>query len=135
MKTIFVDTSGFIALENANDANHALAVGFQLQVAEQRLHLLTSNFVLDETYTWLRKAMSHHRAVSFGAAVQQSKVIEVVSITPEVERPAWDIFIRYGDKDFSYTNCTSFALMQQLRLEAAFSFDRHFRQFGLRVMP
>jgi hypothetical protein len=135
MNAIFVDTSGFAALENGNDANHSLAIAFQRQVADQRLRLLTSNFVLDETYAWLRVTLSHMRAVSFGASIQHSKVVEVVYITPDLEREAWEMFARYGDKDFSYTDCTSFALMQHISLDTAFAFDRHFSQFGLRVLP
>ena len=135
MKPIFVDTSGFAALLNRGDVNHALALAFDRQVAEQRLRLLTSNFVLDETYTWLRQTLGHAQTVSFGVHIQQSKVVEVVYVTPEIERIAWDILARYVDKSFSYTDCTSFALMRQLNLDTAFTFDHHFRQFGLTVIP
>ncbi len=133
MKAVFVDTSGFVALENVKDSHHLLARAFQQRVVEQKLRLLTSNYVLDETYTWLR--LGHRRAVAFGAAIQQSAVVQVVYVTPEIETAAWDIFTRYTDKDFSYTDCTSFALMKYLNIDTAFAFDQHFQQFGLVSVP
>jgi predicted nucleic acid-binding protein len=134
VKPVFVDTSGFIALENAKDQHHAEALAFQRRVAEQHLPLLTSNFVLDEAYTWLRLGLGHELALRFGEAIQHSAIVDIAEITPDIEHAAWEIFRRYADKDFSYTDCTSFALMQYLDLPTAFAFDRHFQQFGVEVI-
>jgi predicted nucleic acid-binding protein len=45
------------------------------------------------------------------------------------------VFVDTDDKDFSYTDCTSFAVMQLLGLDTAFAFDQHFRQFGFVCLP
>ena len=37
--------------------------------------------------------------------------------------------MRYNDKDFSFVDCTSFALIDHHRLDYAFAFDGHFRQY------
>jgi len=50
-------------------------------------------------------------------------------------RIAPEIFTKYRDQDFSYVDCTSFALMQRMKLSAAFAFDRHFRVMKFAVMP
>ena len=42
------------------------------------------------------------------------------------------IFLRHADKDFSFTDCTSFALIEAKRLDAVLSFDRHFSQYRFR---
>ena len=39
---------------------------------------------------------------------------------------AWDIIQRFPDQDFSLVDCLTFAMMERLGLEAAFTFDRHF---------
>jgi predicted nucleic acid-binding protein len=54
----------------------------------------------------------------------------VESVTPELIEKAWKLFKDYSDHAFSFTDCTSFALMEHLRLKQAFSFDAHFREYG-----
>lgn len=46
---------------------------------------------------------------------------------------AW--FFRYRDKDFSFTDCTSFVVMKERRLRSALTCDRHFRQAGFEMLP
>lgn len=49
---------------------------------------------------------------------------------------AWDVFRRYADKQWSFTDCTSKVVMEKLGIRKAFAFDRHFAQFGsVEVVP
>ena len=48
---------------------------------------------------------------------------------------ARDLFFQYSDKDLSFTDCTSFAVMRDMRLTQALTTDRHFRQMGFQVVP
>jgi predicted nucleic acid-binding protein len=41
-----------------------------------------------------------------------------------------DILPQYADKGFSFTDCTSFALMERLDINTVFAFDDHFAQYG-----
>ncbi|MBM4298289.1 MAG: type II toxin-antitoxin system VapC family toxin [Deltaproteobacteria bacterium] len=50
-------------------------------------------------------------------------------MTEAIEQFAKAIFIRHDDKEFSFVDCTSFALIDQHRLDNAFTFDGHFRQY------
>jgi hypothetical protein len=97
--------------------------------------LVTSNFVLDETLTLLRMNLGHQAAVQFGEQVRESKIVEVVHITEVLEERAWQIFVKYSDKDYSFTDCTSFALMEERSLSDAFAFDKHFAQHRLIMHP
>jgi hypothetical protein len=45
------------------------------------------------------------------------------------------VFFRHRDKDYSFTDCTSFVVMRELRLREALTTDRHFRQAGFQVLP
>lgn len=47
----------------------------------------------------------------------------------------WDLFQARGDKSYSFTDCTSFALMRRLGLEEAVALDADFRREGFRVLP
>jgi predicted nucleic acid-binding protein len=41
-----------------------------------------------------------------------------------------EILLGQEDKDYSYVDATSFAVMERLGIETAFTFDRHFEQYG-----
>jgi hypothetical protein len=43
---------------------------------------------------------------------------------------AWATFAQYEDKNWSFTDCSSKVVMDQMTIAQAFAFDQHFRQFG-----
>jgi hypothetical protein len=45
------------------------------------------------------------------------------------------LFFQYRDKDLSFTDCTSVAVMRELKLIAVLTTDRHFHQMGFDVLP
>lgn len=92
--------------------------------------LVTSDYVLDESYTIIRLRAGHAIAVEFGEAVRTSRVLRIESVTPQILNRAWVIFKTFSDKTFSFTDCTSFALMEELGLSTVFTVDEHFRQYG-----
>ena len=67
--------------------------------------------------------------------VAASRRVRHESIDRDRAERARAIFFRYRDKDFSFTDCTSFAIMRELRLRAALTTDRHFRQAGFDLVP
>ncbi|MHB8577630.1 MAG: type II toxin-antitoxin system VapC family toxin, partial [Dehalococcoidia bacterium] len=56
-------------------------------------------------------------------------------VTEGDEQRARDIIAQYSDKKFSYTDATSFAVMERLQIDMAFPLDRNFAQFGFIVLP
>jgi len=49
---------------------------------------------------------------------------------------AWQVFLKFDDKQWSFTDYTSKVIIEKLHLSAAFSFDHHFKQFGtVAVVP
>ena len=61
--------------------------------------------------------------------------MRTLQVTRMIEDNAWRILKKYGDKDFSFTDCTSFALMEQEAISTAFTFDKHFSQYGFQMVP
>ncbi len=61
--------------------------------------------------------------------------MRVESVSASVHDRAWQIFRRTADQDFSFTDCTSFALIEEHRLEMAFTLDRGFRKYGISIVP
>jgi predicted nucleic acid-binding protein len=133
---LFVDTGAFIALTDADDENHKPAVVFYRNAKEKGTRFVTTNFVACETMNYLRAKISHNIAALFRENLKKSGFIEIVTVTPSIEDAAFTIFKRYADKDFSFTDCTSFATMNSLKLKSAFAFDKHFEQFeGIGRLP
>lgn len=131
---LFVDTGAWIALEVSNDQNHRPAVSF-FRSEGYLFRWVTTNWVLSETVTWLRRRSNHAAALRFGDRLRSSKQVLLVHVAPPHEERAWEIFARYDDKDFGYVDCTSFAVMESMGIEQAFSFDKHFRQYGFDILP
>lgn len=133
---LFVDTGAFIALTDADDENHKPAAAFYRNVKEKGTRFVTTNFVVCETMDYLRARISHRIAALFRENLKKSDFIEIVTVTPSIEDAAFTIFKQYADKDFSFTDCTSFSMMRSLKLKSAFAFDKHFQQFeGIGRLP
>ena len=130
MRRIFVDTSFFYAY--ADDPHHSEAVKF---LKNSPAPLVTTNFVFDELVTILRYNFGHHVAVLYGESLRKSRLVTIVRVTPEDEDSAWEIFSRFSDQKFSFTDCTSFALMRRLGITEAAAFDIHFDVAGFLRLP
>jgi len=55
---------------------------------------------------------------------------EIAHVSKADQRAAWKLFKKHDDKEFSFTDCTSFVVMERLGLLYAFAFDEHFEQTG-----
>lgn len=133
---MFIDTSAFYALNDPHDRCHSEAKSY-LDAVRNALHvaLFTSNYIIDESLTLIRMKLGHDIAVRFGTQVRESKVLTIIRIEEDIEEAAWDIFQSFTDKEYSFTDCTSFAVMKQQGISDAFAFDKHFRQHGFIVHP
>lgn len=128
MRALFIDTGFFCALANRQDSWNSPATSLIKQKVLERYRLYTSNAVLYETYTLIRSRVHHAAAVSFMSNFPRSGV-SVFRITEAIEQQAKKIFIRYEDKNFSFVDCTSFAVVDYLRCETVLTFDHHFRLY------
>jgi uncharacterized protein len=134
MRFVFADTSGLVALNNRRDDSYRLAQEKNKQLLHEKCTYITTNYVLDESYTLLLFRVSHHAAVDFGERIKESSYVRLIHITDAIEEEAWDIFKSFGDKRFSFTDCTSFAVMKQYSIDRAFTNDHHFEQMGFTIL-
>src|SRR6059036_3728455 len=118
MARIFVDTSAIYALLDRGDRNHRAAAAILEAMTARRVQPLVTNFVVAETHGLLvaRLGPAIARRWLFG------NVWTVERVTAEDEDRARQILRGYDDKRFSYTDATSFAIMERLRLAEAFAF-------------
>jgi len=131
---LFADTSGWCAVFDRRDQNHKRASEFFAALKGKPVRLITSDYIFDESVTLLRARAGHSSAVAFGEAILKGSVV-MEEMDEATRTKAWGLFVKYKDQDFSFTDCTSFALMRNLKLQNAFTFDRHFRTMGLVCHP
>lgn len=135
MRSVFVDTSAFVALRNGAEAEHERARAALSELLTGGAALYTSNYVFAETYTALMVRVGRGEAIEWGRRFRSSGAIELVRVEDGIEGDAWEILERHGDKGWSYVDATSFALIEREGSGEAFAFDAHFGQRGLRVHP
>lgn len=132
---LFVDTSAWAATYNASDRWHTRARAALDSLVDSRTVLITTDYVLDETITLLLYHAGRSCALAFGDAVLRSRQVQLVRIGARMWEEAWQLFRRYEDKAWAFTDCTSFVVMRQRELTLAFTFDNHFAQAGFELWP
>ncbi len=132
MERVFVDTGAWYAYVNAKDPDHFRVREF-LESFTGRL--VTSTSVFDEMVPLVLARLGHQRAVKVGNVLLDPRIVELVRVCPADERAGWELFQERPDKAYSFTDCTSFALMRRLDLNRALTLDDHFAQEGFEVLP
>ena len=134
MKRIFVDTSALLALEDESDVHHAEALRFRDQVLfKGNYELITTSYILDETLT--RRRLGIRESIALSKKIRASRILKSISVSGETEEKALDLFEKYDDKTFSFTDCVSFVAMHGMQIREAFAFDDHFSQMGFQRKP
>lgn len=137
--TVFVDTSAWVALKDRTDSHHLAATQFLGELAGRRERLITTDFILDETYTLLLYDVGFSVAVQFKAEIEQllaAETLSLVHIGPTLQAEAWTIFERFNrDKSWSFTDCSSHVVMRREGMTECFAFDQDFVQMGFTASP
>jgi len=128
---IFADTGAFLALYLQRDQYHRQAAKLWRTVDRP---VLTSNHVVDEFATLLGRQAGFIEAANRVADLYASPTIDILFSTHEDELDAVSLMKKFADQQIGFTDCVSFAIMRRQRIPTAFTFDRHFRDAGFRVI-
>jgi predicted nucleic acid-binding protein len=131
VKRVFIDTSAFFAHLVAEDVHHARARSLFELAFQESWSLVTTNAVVWETYTLIRKRARNSRSVSLGflEAIEDG-FCDLVRVEPGDESAAVDLLRSHGDKEYSFCDALSFVIMNRLGVEQAMAFDRDFSSHG-----
>jgi hypothetical protein len=135
VKALFVDTAGWMACADGADPAHDLARAARDAALEAGRLLVTTDYVVDETLTLIRMRLGLGAAEAWWAQVEGSLRVRHEAIDALRAEKARAVMFRHRDKDYSFTDCTSFVVMKDLRLKDALTTDRHFRQMGFHILP
>jgi predicted nucleic acid-binding protein len=134
MRHILLDSSALVALADRRDPDHPAVADFVRAIKNQAL-LITTDYVLDETVTVVKKRYGYQAAVRLGRIIRTSEFCRYLILNAEDEAMAWATFEKYDDKAWSFTDCACLAVMQRLNISEVLSLDIHFQQMGVQVWP
>lgn len=132
MKTvIFVDTVYLLALINPNDTWQEKALECAEHISGP---LVTTDAVLTELADALCRSDRRAWAVAAIRDLRSDVNVTCVPVTAELFRRGFDLYADRADKDWSLTDCISFVVMQDRKIDQALTADTHFLQAGFRVL-
>lgn len=136
--TIIADTNFLVGYYDPNDQYHDQAIRILHSLLPQSPKLVLSDYIYDETMTFL--LTSHHPngyilAQKFDTHIMESDSFMLIRLNDELFAQAREIFLRFNkDKTWSFTDCTTYALMDDLGIQRILTFDKHFKEMGFTIM-
>jgi len=134
-RALFVDTAGWMAMADAADPAHQASRRERDVCLEGGGILVSTDYVIDETLTLIRVRLGLRAAAEWWAQIDASSRIRWERIDASRADKARTRFFEWTDKGFSFTDCTSFVVMQELGLARVLTTDRHFSQAGFETVP
>ena len=125
-------------MADANDPAHTAVKKLRESDIEAGRRWVTSDYVLDETITRLFARRPVNEAERFCSALfraQQRGLLFIEPIHAARFRAAYRLRVRYNDKPrVSFTDLTSFIVMEELAIRHVITGDSHFRRSEFRLI-
>ena len=132
---LFVDTAGWMSMADKNDKLNKECIRTRDKWLEKGNLLVTTDYVIDETLTLIRMRIGIDGADKWWSQVSGSPRLKVEWIHFERFEKACRYFFKWRDKSFSFTDCTSFVVMKELKLKRALTGDKHFIEAEFEILP
>ena len=132
MNAVFADTSALLALLSTTDENHARAKRAFAHLRARQALLLSTSYVLVETYALVGRRLGLDAARSFRADF--APLIDVVWIDETLHNAGLDLLFNRRKRMLSLVDAVSFIVMRRRLVAEAFAIDPHFDQEGFSVV-
>lgn len=134
--SIFIDTSAWVALNEKKDNYHKKAKSFTQKIKNHELNfgpIHTSDFILQETYTYLLYNYNYKAAKDIVNKIYQSNIIIHPFNSLQFSK-IWEK-ITLKENKFSFVDWTSIMIMEKYNIKHIFSFDSDLSKFGIKRYP
>ncbi|MDW7711325.1 MAG: PIN domain-containing protein [Deferrisomatales bacterium] len=128
MSRVFVDTSAIVALLVSSDEAHERAVAAFAGLRRRLASLVTTSYVLVETYALLGRRLGPAAVASF--RTDFAPLLEVVWIGEELHDRGLDLLLEKSARTLSLVDAVSFIVLRDLNLREVFAYDAHFASEG-----
>jgi hypothetical protein len=133
-KRVFGDTSFFFALVAKRDPAHRPAVAAYEKLLRAGARVVTTDYVVDETLTLTKARIDAPTSLSLLDRMERSESIDLELVTSERFLTSKQYFRKHSDHGYSFTDCTSFVVMDELKIRATLTTDQHFREAGFEAL-
>ena len=131
--TLFVDTSALLAFLDADQPRHSDAVDAWSQALGDHVTLVTSNYVLVETFALVQRRLGLDALRALAGDVLP--MLHRLWVDEELHAAATAALFTAGRRKLSLVDCTSFELMRRHGITTALCLDADFAQQGFRLIP
>ena len=131
MNRVFADAFYFVALLNRADQYHSRAAAAATQL---RGEIITTQWVLAEVADALADSASRRSVAPFLRDLSKDPKVTVVQAGSDWFERGLQLYEQRPDKDWSLTDCISFAVMAEQKVTDALTGDKHFEQAGFTAL-
>ncbi len=131
--SLFVDTSAFFAVLDANDENHVAARHMWEDLLTQEVVLVCSNYVLVETLALVQRRLGIPAVRVFQEDIMP--MLNVEWADESLHQVGIASVLAAARRRLSLVDCVSFEIMRRLGIKTAFVFDHHFEEQGFECLP
>jgi len=125
---VFVDTSAFLAVLNADDSNHETAKAVWENLLRSRTSLFTTSYVLVETYALIQHRLGIEAVRTFHEDIEP--LLNIEWIDSSLHSMGTSVVLGANRRRLSLVDTVSFVAMRKLGIKKAFAFDQHFTEQG-----
>lgn len=130
---VYVDTSAFLAVLDADDANHGAAKEIWASLLADDVQLVVNNYVLVETVALAQSRLGVLAARDFHEVIVP--LLEVDWVSAEQHLAAMTTLLVANRRRLSLVDCASFATAHRYGIRRVFAFDAHFAEQGFACLP
>ncbi len=135
-KVVFLDTNGWVALLNNEDALHSTAAEAWCRLGRLGYRVVATDWIVAETGNTLARAVVRCRFPEGVQRLLRRPQARLVFVTPALMERALQLYADRSDKSWGLVDCASFIVMQDEGITEAFTTDKHFEQAGFeRLLP
>lgn len=123
---VFIDTSAFISYFMKQDVSNVEAIEKFNFYKKQNAIFLTSNYILDELFTWFcakKTKFFLEKAINAISEMQETRAIKVFYIDKFICGKAEKVLVKFSEHKISFTDATSYVLYKDFALDEVFTLD------------
>ncbi len=125
---VFVDTSAFLAVLDADERNHHDASRLWEHLVRDDVELICTNYVLVETFSLVQRRLGMPVVSIFQERVMP--LLDTIWVDESLHETGLTALLIANRRRLSLVDCVSFEVARKHNADAVFAYDLHFEEQG-----